>query len=657
MTEIGTILDGKYEILKLIGKGGMSYVYLAIDNRLNKQWAVKEVRNNIANVDVFIERLVKETNILKKIDHPVIPRIVDILHENDVVYIVMDYVEGRTIADILREEGAQTQEKVVSWGIELAGALSYLHSMEPPIIYRDMKPSNVMLRPDGSIKLIDFGTAKEFDVENLADTTALGTRGYAAPEQFGDSNGRGQYNTDARTDIYSLGATLYHMVTGKNPSEPPYEMKPIRYWDPQLSQGLEKIIKKCTEMDPNKRYANCEELLYDLENYDHLDKRYTRSLWRRIGCWGITVAAVIVFSVLIGYGKHGKQEMLLKEYESMMNAAELSMMEGDYTKALNELQVAITEIDSTREEAYKGMLNIYGAQNQLEDGLTSICKYIDTYQGERRPPEEIIFEISKEYFYEREYKKCYKYASMVDKIEEADYYAGLAKILSSLYVDDVEYKEELVAFKQYTLAMENTQNKFDNYKALAMVYVTGLGTYDGVADSAIEVCELGREMLRKPEEWIEKDTNITQYKKQFLEYEIKAYEWLKEHASEESEKKSYYLNLEALYEEAITLLDESVEEDRNTKLLKQLALVEIYAEQQRYKEALAMCEQLEKVYTLPKDNVKSIYMAHIRVLGIEGELTKEKKKQIVEVKEKAENSIPDIKDDYEWKKLFFSIDL
>ena len=95
--------------------------------------------------------------------------------------------------------------------------------MNPPIIYRDMKPSNVMIKPEGGVKLIDFGTAKEYEIENNADTTALGTRGYAAPEQFGDSKGRGIYNTDARTDIYNLGATLYHIVTGKNPCEPPYE--------------------------------------------------------------------------------------------------------------------------------------------------------------------------------------------------------------------------------------------------------------------------------------------------------------------------------------------------------------------------------------------------------------------------------------------------
>ena len=222
MTELGTVLDGKYEILKKVGQGGMSIVYLAMDNRLNKQWAVKEIKNDGSkSVETLLKGLEREANILKNVDHPVLPRIVDIINENGTIYVIMDFVEGKPLNEVLKAEGAQKQSDVIEWGRALASALDYLHSMNPPIIYRDMKPSNVMLKPDGSVKLIDFGTAKEYVIENNADTTALGTRGYAAPEQFGDAQGRGIYNTDARTDIYNLGATLYHLVTGNNPCAPP----------------------------------------------------------------------------------------------------------------------------------------------------------------------------------------------------------------------------------------------------------------------------------------------------------------------------------------------------------------------------------------------------------------------------------------------------
>ena len=153
---------------------------------------------------------------IKRLDHPAIVRIVDIIDDGDVIYIIEDYIEGETLASILESNGAQPQELVIKWAMQLCEALEYLHTRKPPIIYRDMKPANVMVKPDGNIKIIDFGIAREYKESGLADTVCLGTRGYAAPEQFG---GKGQ--TDARTDVYCLGATLYHMVTGQNPGEPP----------------------------------------------------------------------------------------------------------------------------------------------------------------------------------------------------------------------------------------------------------------------------------------------------------------------------------------------------------------------------------------------------------------------------------------------------
>lgn len=153
------------------------------------------------------------------------------------------------------------EEKVIKIGRQLCEVLQYLHQMSPPIIYRDMKPANVMVRSNGDVMLIDFGTARYFKEGKLADTISLGTLGYAAPEQFG---GMGQ--TDARTDIYGLGVTLYHLITDMNPSEPPYEIKPIREINPALSKALEYIIVKATQRDPNERYQSVGEMLYDLNN-------------------------------------------------------------------------------------------------------------------------------------------------------------------------------------------------------------------------------------------------------------------------------------------------------------------------------------------------------------------------------------------------------
>ena len=272
MLEVGSLVDGKYKILNKVGQGGMSVVYLAMNERANKQWAVKEVRKDgVLDFESVKQGLVAETDILKKLSHKHLPSIIDVIDTDDSFIIIMDCVQGNSLDKALKEFGAQPQEDVIEWSKQLCDVLGYLHTREPAIIYRDMKPANVMLKPDGSVSLIDFGTAREHKASKVEDTTCLGTRGYAAPEQYG---GMGQ--TDARTDIYCLGATIYHLVTGMNPSEPPYEIRPITQIDPSLSSGLEKIILKCTQNNPADRYQSCAELMYDLEHYKDFENEHIK---------------------------------------------------------------------------------------------------------------------------------------------------------------------------------------------------------------------------------------------------------------------------------------------------------------------------------------------------------------------------------------------
>lgn len=267
----GTLVDGKYKILREIGRGGMSIVYLAMDTRLHRQWAVKVVRKEgIRNFEVVKQSLLAEIDMLKSFNHPNLPKIVDVIDAKESFVMIMDYIEGSSLSNLIKD-GAQPEEKVIHWGKQLCDVLHYLHTHNPPIIYRDLKPANIMLKPDGQITLIDFGTARQYKEQNLADTTCLGTVGYAAPEQFG---GMGQ--TDPRTDIYTLGVTLYHLVTGQNPTEPPYELYPIRSINPQLSWGLEYIIGKCIRRNPEERYQSAAELRRDLDEINKIDTKYRR---------------------------------------------------------------------------------------------------------------------------------------------------------------------------------------------------------------------------------------------------------------------------------------------------------------------------------------------------------------------------------------------
>lgn len=270
MLQEGDILKDRYKVQQLIGRGGMSRVFMGTDLKLtNKLWAIKEVsRNATDQAGRPIEQsLAIEAELLSKLDHPMIVDIADIVTTDECIYVVMDYVEGVSLDKVIREEGPQSEENVQDWVMQICDALDYLHNQDPPIIYRDMKPSNIMLRPDGYIKLIDLGVAREYKDQSTKDTVAFGTEGYAPPEQYGKAQ------TDARSDIYALGATMWHMLTGESPSE--YPLPDVRTKNPNIGEGFAQvIIPKCTQLDRDLRYQNCNALIGDLEVYEELTQEY-----------------------------------------------------------------------------------------------------------------------------------------------------------------------------------------------------------------------------------------------------------------------------------------------------------------------------------------------------------------------------------------------
>ena len=310
----------------------------------------------------------------------------------------MDYVEGNSLNKDLEEYGAQPQEYVIQWAKQLCDVLGYLHTRQPAIIYRDMKPANIMLKPDGNVTLIDFGTAREFKAKNIADTTCLGTVGYAAPEQFG---GMGQ--TDARTDIYCLGATLYHLVTGCNPSEPPYEMKPIREINPSLSSGLEKIILKCTQRNPEDRYQSTAELMYALEHYEEIDDRYRKKQRNKL----VTFISCILFSVLFAVAglvlKYYAQQIATDNYEMLLYEASKT---ADYEKKIELYEKSILVPNKAGEkEAYLGLVQTYKENDNVftVDEANQITKLIKNNKQELQSDlnnyTEICFEVGKLFWY------------------------------------------------------------------------------------------------------------------------------------------------------------------------------------------------------------------------------------------------------------------
>ncbi len=318
------VINDKYQIIRELGKGGMGCVYLVKDIRLDKLWAMKvvfwnsELSKEKENQQLYFKQLEREAHTLKKLEHALLPMIVDMIHIENGIAIVMEFIEGITLERYIDDYGMVSQKQAVLWGIQLADVLSYLHSRHPGIVYGDMKPSNIMVRHDGSIKVIDFGTVMEIREPYVNGAMRFGTYGYAAPEllEIGKSDiesdiTRACNSLDPRSDIYSLGATLYHMLTGVNPAKVPYGVRPIRELNSTLSEGLEKIIIKCTKKPLHERYQNCKECINDLKQYKQLELRY-RCMKKVISIlhWGLSISAII----FMGFG-------LLRTYQKFDNEA------------------------------------------------------------------------------------------------------------------------------------------------------------------------------------------------------------------------------------------------------------------------------------------------------------------------------------------------
>lgn len=460
MANVGQIIDDKYEILTLIGQGGMSKVYLARDRRLNKQWAVKEIQKKTRdkNNEVVVQSAIAEANMIKQLDQPSIVRIVDIIDNPDVIYIIEDYIEGETLNTILEENGAQPQELVIEWAMQICEALEYLHTRKPAIIYRDMKPSNVMLKPDGNIKIIDFGIAREYKEQSLADTVSLGTKGYAAPEQFG---GKGQ--TDARTDVYCLGVTLYHLVTGHSPCDPPYEIYPIRHWNPQLDPGLEAVIEKCTQLNPNDRYQSCAELLYALQHYKENGAAYRAKQKKKLATFLVTAAACILFAIVGVLGLAMRTHTNNEDYTQNILQAEKAATSEEkvqyYAKAIeikpNEIEPYLGMVEAYKDDAVFTVSEEKGFKTKINANLSGLREQSD-YGS-------LAFEIGKLYWYYYDYGKTEtadnqvtRMKSAIQWFEDATEYGGQSAayyLMSTIYRDIGKFNRDI------TLNIEEASDK------------------------------------------------------------------------------------------------------------------------------------------------------------------------------------------------------
>lgn len=267
---LGTMLDDRYEILEVIGTGGMAVVYKAMCHRLNRYVAVKILRDELANDEEFRKRFQTEAQAVAMLSHPNIVSVYDVSHSDGVEYIVMELIEGVTLMQYMKKKGALGWKEALHFAVQISKALEHAH--EKGIVHRDIKPQNIMILKDGTIKVADFGIAALESAQEKKSDQTVGSVHYIAPEQA-----RGE-QPDPRSDIYSLGVVMYEMLTGKMPYDgdtaeqvamkhitghpvPPQEL------NPDIPEELAAITLKAMNSDINARYQSASELLRDLEDF------------------------------------------------------------------------------------------------------------------------------------------------------------------------------------------------------------------------------------------------------------------------------------------------------------------------------------------------------------------------------------------------------
>jgi serine/threonine-protein kinase len=500
---VGSVLKNRYEIIAELGKGGMSTVYLARDKNLGSYWAIKQVKN-IRSVDM--DAFKKEVELLSTLNHSDVPRIVDRIEEGNNYFVCMDFIDGTPLSKKVAAEGPAAEEKLVEWAKMLCDVLSYLHTVRKnPIVYRDMKPDNIMLTASGRVKLIDFGIALECIRGKAPSGAKVGTKGYAAPEQYSGEP------LDERTDIYSLGVTLYYLVTGNAPENPPNAIKPIREINPKLSEGLEYIINKCTQVHPSDRYQNCMELKYDLENIDTLNSKYRKTMRRRLTAF---VASFLCFIVSLGFvviGNSGINKAKREDYLYWMRQGS-DYYEGKDYKNAEQAYIDAAKYKPTEPEPYLNLMEVYSSQStDKNDAVKNAIVNVERMIGDKASPvynnSEILYKLARlclevnDVNYAR---KAYDYFDLIKadaqySEEEINSYKIMAMSVKDNF-DEKGYEDlstALQALEDYSDKLGDVNKKLNNYLTITTMYsmYKGEGRLTNANDKIISITEKARNII------------------------------------------------------------------------------------------------------------------------------------------------------------------
>ena len=352
----GRIIGEKYMLIESMGKGGFGEVYLSVDINLGKAWAVKRLLHQDADG-------IHEAAMMKELDYPTLPRIVDLIREVDGVYLVMDYLQGKSLGKMLRSGHHFSQKETLEIGIRLAETLEYLHGKNPPVLYRDMKPDNIMITDGGQIKLVDFGIASWMCKETGGVNGPGGTKGYAAPEQFGGI-------CDQTTDLYGLGRTMNILSKGK---------RPFRH-----------VIRRCTRRRKEKRYQSASQVKQRLEQIYENKRQNQKLIGWILGCLGVLLAAGAVYTLVT--------EADQQRYYSLMEGAAQLVKDSEELDKAAELYKVASEICPEKEDTYLKLIDLCLLSDQTQTAVDWLNYVWEIYPDETSNHKEVRERLALLYF-------------------------------------------------------------------------------------------------------------------------------------------------------------------------------------------------------------------------------------------------------------------
>ncbi|MCR5419917.1 MAG: serine/threonine protein kinase [Lachnospiraceae bacterium] len=421
MLSNGMILRDRYRIVKRIGRGGSSSVYLAEDLSIGKKWAVKFIESGYDDTGWLAQN---EITMMIRLDYEMFPRIVDAWQEAEGYIIVSDYIEGVTLEKVLKEKqiGKKT---ILKWCMDIAGAIKYLHECKPSILYLDLKLENIMVRKDGTLKLIDFGIAGR-----IAQRGSLyGTPGYAAPEQYYN---RGDM-LDERTDVFAFGMLMYAMFKNQRPVGELKEQTNIIRNDRKISNKIRAFILKCIREDKDERYLDMKEVI------KVLDSLRGKEIYKiKLVAAALTAVICIVFSGFTTV-RYVLMEPVKDVATDMAKELEGHIVDGEYT----------------------------------DEGIRIICGYIEAGSLDESACERFSYEVGRNYFlFKRNYREALRYFRNVDEEKHPDsvYYKQLCELQLSFEEDNEEYANTIREFASYNRCLGYEDARFDNTLMLANLY-------------------------------------------------------------------------------------------------------------------------------------------------------------------------------------------